>query len=290
MNQLKTTILNGKKVAEKVLTRITTEVNSLKSSNKRIPGLAVILIGDNPASHAYVRNKEKACKNVGFHSEIYHLGLEISETQVAELIESLNQNNKIDGVLIQLPLPAHIKLKNLMNILNPDKDVDGLHPYNLGKLASGQDSITPCTPRAVIEILDFYNINVTGTNSVIIGRSNLVGKPLALLLLNKNATVTIAHSKSKDLEGISRKADLLISAVGKPNLVTETWVKPGAIVIDVGINKINIKEKSILVGDVAFEGVSKIASAITPVPGGVGPVTVAMLMQNTLAAYIASSS
>lgn len=278
-------ILNGRVVADEVLKRVRNEILELKNQNKRTPGLSVILVGDNPASHTYVKNKEKTCHELGIYSEVHRLPTDISDSEVFNLIDSLNNNQNIDGILVQLPLPIHLKSDKLINHLNPDKDVDGLHPSNLGKLLSGQDCLKPCTPLGVIEILKHYSINLAGMNSVIIGRSTLVGKPLSLLLLKANSTVTIVHSKTANIEEVSRTADILICAAGKAKLVKSHWVKPSAIVIDVGINKIHENNNSKLVGDVDFESVSQVCQAITPVPGGVGPVTIAMLMANTLTAY-----
>ncbi|OGI20573.1 MAG: bifunctional 5,10-methylene-tetrahydrofolate dehydrogenase/5,10-methylene-tetrahydrofolate cyclohydrolase [Candidatus Melainabacteria bacterium RIFCSPHIGHO2_02_FULL_34_12] len=278
-------ILNGKEVSEQIITKIKAEVSNIHSKNKRPPGLSVILVGDNPASHVYVNNKEKACIKIGLHSEVHRLPANTSEEELIDIIKSINKNNAIDGILVQLPLPIHIKAEKIIEIIDPAKDIDGLHPYNLGKLLSGQKCLVPCTPLGVIEILKYYSINIRGMNAVIIGRSTLVGKPLSLLMLNENATVTVAHSKTDNIDGISRTADILISAVGKAKLVKKNWVKPNAIVIDVGINKTLENNKSLLVGDVDFEDVKSNCKAITPVPGGVGPVTVAMLMSNTLQAY-----
>lgn len=278
-------ILNGRLVADEVLKSIATEIEVLKSQNKRIPGLAVVLIGDNPASHTYVKNKEIVAKKLGIYSEIHLMDTTISENEVIKLINSLNSNNKIDGILVQLPLPTHIKTEKIIDSIAPNKDVDGLHSYNLGKLMRGQKTIIPCTPQGVIEILNHYSINISGMSTVVIGRSTLVGKPLSILLLERNATVTIAHSKTDNIEKIARTADILISAVGKPKLITKNWIKPDAIVIDVGINRITENGISKFTGDLDFENVSSICKAITPVPGGVGPVTIAMLMLNTLRVY-----
>ena len=278
-------ILNGRLVADEVLKSTASEIELLKSQNKRIPGLAVILIGDNPASHTYVKNKEIACKKLGIYSEVHHMKTNISEGEVISLINSLNSNKKIDGILVQLPLPTHIKTEKVIDSIDPNKDVDGLHPYNLGKLMRGQRTLAPCTPQGVIEILNHYSVNLNGMSAVVIGRSTLVGKPLSILLLERNATVTITHSKTNNVEKIAKTADILISAIGRPKLITKNWIKPGAIVIDVGINKINENGTNKLVGDVDYDNVSSICQAITPVPGGVGPVTIAMLMANTLKAY-----
>ena len=278
-------ILNGRLVADEVLKNTASEIELLKSQGKRVPGLAVILVGDNPASCIYVKNKEIAAKKLGICSEIHYMQTNVSESEVINLINLLNLNKKIDGILVQLPLPVHINTEKIINSTVPNKDVDSLHPYNLGKLMRGEKTLTPCTPQGVIEILNHYSIDITGMSAVIIGRSTLVGKPLSMLLLGKNATVTIAHSKTNNLEELARSADLLISAIGKPKLITKNWIKPDAIVIDVGINRIFENGISKLVGDVDYDNVSSVCKAITPVPGGVGPVTIAMLMSNTLKAY-----
>lgn len=278
-------ILNGREVANKVLKIVINEISILKSQNKRLPGLAVVLIGENPASHTYVKNKVKVCNELGIYSEVHKPSANVTEDSLIKLIDSLNKNKDIDGILVQLPLPAHIKQDKIIEKIDPLKDVDGLHPINLGKLISNQRGLKPCTPHGVIEILKHYSIKIEGIKAVIIGRSTLVGKPLALLLLRENVTVTIAHSKTENLEEITRAADILISAAGKPKLVKKHWVKDDAIVIDIGINTIYENSISKLVGDVDFESVSKVCRAITPVPGGVGPVTIAMLMSNTLEAY-----
>lgn len=278
-------ILNGRLVADEVLKNTASEIELLKSQGKRVPGLAVILVGDNPASCTYVKNKEIAAKKLGIYSEVHHMQASISENEVINLINLLNLNKKIDGILVQLPLPVHINTEKIINLTDPNKDADGLHPYNLGKLMRGEKTLTPCTPQGVIEILNHYSIDITEMSAVIIGRSTLVGKPLSMLLLGKNATVTIAHSKTNNLEELARSADLLISAIGKPKLITKDWIKPDAIVIDVGINRIFENGISKLVGDVDYDNVSSRCKAITPVPGGVGPVTIAMLMSNTLKAY-----
>ena len=278
-------ILNGRTVADEVQKITATEIELLKSQNKRIPGIAVVLAGDNPASQTYVKNKEIAAKKLGIYSEVHHMQANISENEVINLINSLNANKKIDGILVQLPLPTHIKTERIIDSIDPNKDVDGLHPYNLGKLMHGQNTLTPCTPQGVMEILKYYSINIRGLSAVVIGRSTLVGKPLSILLLEKDATVIITHSKTENIEEIARSTDILISAIGKPKLITKDWIKPDAIVIDVGINRISEHGTSKLVGDVDYDNVSSICKAITPVPGGVGPVTIAMLMNNTLKAY-----
>lgn len=278
-------ILNGREVANEVLKKIRSHINEIKSKNKRLPGLAVILVGDNPASHIYVRNKEKACIELGIYSEVHKFPSNVSQEELIKQIKSLNNNHLINGILVQLPLPIHIETESIINQIEPSKDIDGLHPINLGKLLSGQKSLKPCTPQGVIEILKYYSLKINGASAVVLGRSTLVGKPLSILLLNENATVTIAHSKTENIAEITKKADLLICAIGKPNFVKKDWVKKEAIVIDVGINKIFENGNSKLVGDVDFESVSSVCQAITPVPGGVGPTTIAMLMSNTVQAY-----
>lgn len=280
-----TFILDGRAVANEVHKRIINEINLIKSKNLRVPGLAVILVGENPASYTYVKNKEKISKKIGIYSEVHHLPSNTSEPELLKLIEALNFDKNIDGILVQLPLPIHLKQEKIINSINPEKDVDGLHPDNLGKLLSNQKSLIPCTPKGVIEILKHYSINVSGLHAVIVGRSTLVGKPLSILLLQNNATVTISHSKSNSLQEITRSADILISAIGKPRLINKNWIKPGSVIIDVGINKIYENSKERLVGDIDFESVVSLCHAITPVPGGVGPVTIAMLMSNTLESY-----
>lgn len=282
---LSSLILNGRTVADEVLSNINSEISQIKSQNKRLPGLAVILVGNNPASHTYVKNKEKKCKDLDIHSEVFKLPENISEGELVKQIKLLNENKKIDGILLQLPLPIHLNAKKIIEYIDPVKDVDGLHPYNSGKLISGGSCLIPCTPQGVIEILKYYSINISGKSAVVVGRSNLVGKPLALLLIQENATVTIAHSKSENLKDITKSADILISAIGKARFIKESWVKEQAIVIDVGINNIIENGQTKIVGDVDYENVKHICKAITPVPGGVGPVTIAMLMKNTLQAY-----
>lgn len=278
-------ILNGHDVADEVLKNIKNELSKLITENKRQPGLAVVLVGDNLASHTYVNNKEKACTNLGIYSEVHKLPANTPEIEVIKVIERLNNNKAIDGILIQLPLPAHLNANKIIEYLDPKKDVDGIHPYNLGKLLSGQNCITPCTPNGVIKILKHYSIKINGLHVVIIGRSTLVGKPLSLLFLRENATVSIVHSKTPNIEEITRRADILICAAGKAKLVTKNWIKEGAVIIDVGINKILEAGKSKIIGDVNFEAVKNHCKAITPVPGGVGPVTIAMLMANTIEIY-----
>jgi methylenetetrahydrofolate dehydrogenase (NADP+) / methenyltetrahydrofolate cyclohydrolase len=279
-------ILDGKTLAQQIQTKLKQQIQSLQTTIKRPPGLAVLMVGDNPASAVYVRNKEKACRKVGIASFGKHFPENTSQDELEKAIEELNQNPLVDGILIQLPLPKHLDAVYLLHKILPHKDADGLHPMNLGHLVRSESGLRSCTPAGVMELLKHYQINVTGKQAVVLGRSILVGKPIALMLLEENATVAIAHSRTENLAEITRQADILVAAVGKPNLVTSNMVKPGAVVIDVGINRI-IKEdgSSSLVGDVSFDDVATVAEWITPVPGGVGPMTVAMLLQNTVKSY-----
>ena len=247
------------------------------------PGLAVIIVGDDPASRVYVNNKKKACEECGIYSEEYALPAETSEKDLLDLIEVLNGNDKISGILVQLPVPKHIDEKKVIEAISPVKDVDAFHPVNVGKIMVGDFDFVPCTPAGVMELIKESGIDVAGKECVVVGRSNIVGKPQAMLLLHKNGTVTICHSRTKDLAAKTREADILVVAVGIPNFITGDMIKPGAVVIDVGINRVADKK---LVGDVEFETAEKVAGAITPVPGGVGPMTIAMLMKNTVKAAI----
>lgn len=274
-------IIDGKKVSANILEKLTTQTKDLKKQFGRTPGLATVLVGEDPASQVYVRNKNKRCKEIGFQSFEQNLPADIPETELLQLVENLNQNPEVDGILVQLPLPNHIRSELILEAILPEKDVDGFHPINVGGLASGKDVLCPCTPSGVIEMLDYYDIPIEGKNAVILGRSNIVGKPQAFLLLRRNATITICHSRTKDLAQVTSSADLLVAAIGKPNYVTANMVKEGAILIDVGINRVDGK----LTGDVDFDPVAEKASYITPVPGGVGPMTIAMLMSNTLKAF-----
>ena len=244
------------------------------------------MVGNNPASAVYVRNKELACKKVGIASFGEHFPENTSQEELEKVIEELNQDDRVDGILVQLPLPSHLDTVALLHKIHPEKDADGLHPVNLGKLVRSETGLRSCTPAGVMRLLAEYDIPLEGKNAVVVGRSILVGKPLALMLLEKNATVTIAHSRTQNLAKVLRNADILVAAVGKPEMITKDMVKPGAVVIDVGINRIDCgREKSRLVGDVAFDSVSEIASYITPVPGGIGPMTVSMLLSNTVQSY-----
>ena len=274
-------IIDGKKVSSHIKDNIAAEVKILKNKTGKTPGLAVVLVGDDPASAVYVKNKNKTCKNIGFQSFEHILPENTSENKLLNLINELNNDDQVNGILVQLPLPSHISSSKILVSINPQKDVDGFHLENVGRLVTGNALFKPCTPAGIIKLLDEYKIEIEGKNAVIIGRSNIVGKPVSFLLLERNATVTICHSRTKDLPSITRSADILIAAIGKPNFVSLDMVKNNAVVIDVGINRLDGK----LVGDVDFTSVSKQASLITPVPGGVGPMTIAMLMENTLQAF-----
>lgn len=274
-------IIDGKAVSQSVKDRIKEEVAELKVKHGVVPGLAVIIVGDNPASRIYVNNKKKACEYVGFDSYEYALPEETTETELLELIQKLNNDEKIDGILCQLPLPKHIDENVIINNIAPNKDVDAFHPVNVGKIMIGDYSFLPCTPAGVMELIASTGVDIKGKECVVVGRSNIVGKPMSMLLLHKSGTVTICHSKTKDLKAECKRADILVAAVGVPNLIKGDMIKEGAVVIDVGMNRL---ENGKLCGDVEFESASKAAGYITPVPGGVGPMTIAMLMHNTLTA------
>lgn len=273
-------IINGKELAKNIKQSLKQEVDKLKEDGI-IPKLAVILVGNDEASKVYVRNKSKACNKTGIEYEEYILEETTQMDELLSLIEKLNKRADISGILLQSPLPKHLDINVAFRAIDPSKDVDGFHPMNVGKLVLGQDTFVACTPYGVMRMLEAYNINIEGKNAVIIGRSNIVGKPLVQCLLSKNATVTVCHSRTKNIEEITKKADLIVAALGKANFVKEDMVKEGCVVIDVGINRL---ENGKLVGDVDFEQVSKKASYITPVPGGVGPMTIAMLMNNIVKA------
>lgn len=272
------TIIDGKKVSAHLKDNIAAEVKE----NGYKPGLAVIIVGDDPASKIYVNNKKKACEYCGFYSEEYALPQNTTQSELIALIDRLNKDDKIDGILCQLPLPKHIDKKAVIEAISPAKDVDAFNEINVGKIMIGNYSFSPCTPSGVIELLRFYNIDLCSKNAVVIGRSNIVGKPMAMLLMHEDATVTVCHSKTKNLKEICLNADVIVSSVGKPKIVTADMVKEGAVVIDVGISR---TENGKICGDVDFENVKDKTSYITPVPGGVGPMTIAVLMQNTLKAY-----
>lgn len=280
-------LLDGKALAQKMQTELATQVQSLTPQYGRPPGLAVLMVGDNPASAAYVRNKEKACAAVGIASFGKHFPNEATQAEVADMIAQLNADDRVDGILVQLPLPDHLDSVALLNQIHPDKDADGLHPMNLGRLVRTEPGLRSCTPYGVMRLLEAYNLDPAGKTAVVVGRSILVGKPIALMLLDANATVTIAHSRTPNLAEVTRSADILVAAVGRPNLITADMVKPGAIVVDVGINRITDETtgKSRLVGDVDFNAVQSVAEYLTPVPGGVGAMTVTMLLHNTVWSY-----
>lgn len=271
--------IDGKLISAAVKERVKLEVEALKSVGITT-GLAVIIVGEDPASKVYVANKKKACEALGIISEEYALPETTTQEELLALIDELNHKKSINGILCQLPLPKHLDEQAVINAILPEKDVDAFHPANVGKIMLGEYDFVPCTPAGIMEMLQYENIDIEGKTCVVIGRSNIVGKPMGMLLLHKNGTVTICHSRTKDLSEVCKNADILVAAVGRPNFVTADMVKEGAVVIDVGINRVDGK----LVGDVDFEAVKDKCSAITPVPGGVGPMTIAMLMQNTLTA------
>lgn len=274
-------LIDGKALANKVQTEVAEEVERLKQEKNVVPGLAVILVGDDPASHAYVKMKAKACEKVGFYSITHNMPDTISQSEIIQIIEMMNANPHIDGILVQLPLPKHIDTDKILEVIDPKKDVDGFHAYNVGRLVTNLDSFVPCTPLGVMKMFEAYDIDLEGKDVCVVGASNIVGKPMAALLLNANATVTVTHIYTKDLKAHTDKADIVVVGVGVPGLIKEDMVKEGAVVIDIGINRI---EDGSLVGDVDFPKVSKKCSYITPVPGGVGPMTIAMLLSNTLKA------
>lgn len=274
-------IIDGKKVSAQVKQEVKNETELLKKEHSITPGLAVVIVGDDPASRVYVNNKKKACELVGFHSEEYALTAETTQEELLSLVKELNEKKDINGILVQLPLPKHLDDKAVIEAINPLKDVDAFHAVNVGKIMLGEYDFLPCTPAGVMEMLHYYNIEVSGKNCVVIGRSNIVGKPMGMLLLHENGTVTICHSRTKNLAEVCSRADILVAAVGKPKFVTADMVKEGAVVIDVGMDR---DENGKLCGDVDFENVKDKCSYITPVPGGVGPMTIATLMKNTVKA------
>lgn len=284
------TLLDGKKLAETVRAEARAEVEAFVKEHGRAPGLEVILVGEDPASQVYTRNKEKASNEIGMRGKLHTLSADTSEDDLLALVEKLNRDDTVDGILVQMPLPKHIRGERVLDAVDPAKDVDGFHPMNAGLLASGRPRLVPCTPLGCMRLLDLATSDIAGANAVVVGRSNIVGKPVAQLLLARHATVTIAHSKTKDLPGVCRTADILVAAVGKAQMIRGDWVREGAIVLDVGINRIEAgqgpdgKPKTRLVGDVHFDEAKERASAITPVPGGVGPMTIAYLLQNTIIA------
>jgi len=277
-------IIDGNKIAQDIRNEVRQSAISLKEQKGIIPGLAVVLVGEDPASQVYVGKKAKACAEVGFLSREYKLPADTSETRLLEIIAELNQDKLIHGILVQLPLPKNISTDKIIAAIDPHKDVDGFHPYNVGGLLTGSPLFIPCTPQGIMELIARIGIDLKGKEAVVVGRSNIVGKPMALLLLAQHATVTICHSRTKDLPSVTRRADILIAAIGKAHMIKADMVKDGVVVIDVGVNRL---ENGKLAGDVAFAEVAPKASYITPVPGGVGPMTIAMLMKNTLNAALA---
>ena len=275
-------IISGKEISVKIKDQLKEEVSKIKETYPRLPKLVVILVGDNQASQTYVRNKERGCQYIGIESEILRHDASFSEIELLQEINDLNNDDTVDGILGQLPLPQHINEEKVLDAIVPSKDVDGFHPENVAKLFLGQHSLVPCTPKGMMVLLEEINYDLAGKEVVIVGRSNIVGKPVALLCLQKNATVTIAHSQTKDLKAVCSRADVLIAAIGKPKFFNHEYVKDGAVVLDVGINR---DENNKLCGDVDFDDVKDKVSAITPVPGGIGPMTITMLMKNTIEAF-----
>ena len=271
-------IIDGKQVAARCREELKQQVAALRARGI-IPGLAVILVGEDPASQVYVRNKHRACEELGIHSEQYTLPADTDRQTLLDLIMELNGREEIDGILVQLPLPGHLDEKEILSAIDPAKDVDSFHPQNVGRLVIGDYFFAPCTPSGILTLIDSAGVDLTGKECVVLGRSNIVGNPMALMLLHRNATVTVCHSKTRDLPSVTRRADVLISAVGKAGFVTADMVKPGAVVIDVGMNR---NQAGKLCGDVDFESVSRVAGYLTPVPGGVGPMTITMLLRSTV--------
>ncbi|MCL4922088.1 bifunctional methylenetetrahydrofolate dehydrogenase/methenyltetrahydrofolate cyclohydrolase [Streptococcus suis] len=280
------TVIDGKALGVKMQAALAEKTVRLKEEKGLVPGLVVILVGENPASQVYVRNKERSALAAGFKSEVVRVPDTISESDLLDLIERYNQDDEWHGILVQLPLPAHISEEKVLLAIDPDKDVDGFHPTNMGKFWSGHPVMIPSTPAGIMEMFKEYQIELEGKSALVIGRSNIVGKPMAQLLLDANATVTIAHSRTKKLPDLARQADILVVAIGRGHFVTKEFVKPGAVVIDVGMNR---DENGKLIGDVKYDEVSEVASYITPVPGGVGPMTITMLMEQTYEACVRSA-
>lgn len=277
-------VLDGTACAKAVREALAVEVQAYTSQGKRAPGLAVVLVGDDPASKVYVKNKVLACKKTGIESHLHELSGATEKSEILNLIAELNQRDDIDGILVQLPLPAGVPTDEILMAVSPQKDADGLHPVNLGLLLAGKRGLRPCTPSGIMRLLDHNNLPVEGKRAVVIGRSNLVGKPISIMLMERNATVTMCHSRTKDLSELTKTADILVVAAGKREMVRGDWVKPGAVVIDVGIHK-SEESPTGLTGDVVYAEAREVASHITPVPGGIGPMTVAMLLCNTFASY-----
>ena len=275
-------IIDGKLVSDHLRALIKNEVAEIQSKYGTVPGLAVVIVGANPASCVYVRNKHRACQDVGIASYEIALPEDVSEEELLKKIHELNEDGAVNGILVQLPLPRHICADNVINAISPEKDVDAFHPSNVGRIMIGNYKFLPCTPAGIISLLDYYNIDIQGKKCVVLGRSNIVGKPMAHLLMERNATVTVCHSKTQNLEAEISSADVLVAAIGKAEFVRGEWIKPGAVVIDVGINR---NKDGKLVGDVHFPSAAEKASYITPVPGGVGPMTITTLLRNTITAY-----
>ena len=276
-------IIDGKKIAEELRDKIKKDIKEL-AIDKR-PGLTVILIGEHPASQIYVKNKEKFAKEVGINSNVLKFNESISESELKKEINKLNNNSAVHGILVQLPLPEHINQKDIIETINPDKDVDGFHPINVGNLSSGNDAMVPCTPLGCYYMIKKVIKDLSGLNAVVVGRSNINGKPMTQLLLRENCTVTIVHSKTKNIEKICKNADLIIAAVGKAHMIQNDWVKDTAVIIDVGINRVKIDGKNKIVGDVDFQNIKDRVKGVSPVPGGVGPMTIACLLENTMKAF-----
>lgn len=276
---MKAKIISGKELSAQIREELKIKTAELKENGKN-PGLAVILVGEDPASQIYVRNKEKACEEVGIYSEVYRMPENTSQDELMSMIDRLNADAKIHGILVQLPLPKHLDEQEVLRRINPEKDVDGFHVMSAGALFTGLDGFVACTPKGIIRLIQSTGVEIAGKNAVVVGRSNIVGKPVAMLLLNENATVTICHSKTKNLADVCREADILVAAIGRPEMITGEYVKEGAIVIDVGTSRVDGKLK----GDVKFDEAAEKAAYITPVPGGVGPMTITMLMDNTVEA------
>ncbi len=278
---MKTKVLWGKDLAQEVIQRVASQIKVLKTTVGRMPGLAVVLVGNDPPSQIYVSHKTRACERAGIRSLGHHLSSHTTMEEILYLIQRLNTQEEVDGILVQLPLPPHLNQSKILGSIDPNKDVDGFHPYNMGKLSLGEESIAPCTPKGVMALLDYYGIPVEGREVVVVGASNIVGKPLALMLVNRMATVTICHIMTKDLAIHTQRAEIVFTATGVPHLVKRDMVREGAIIVDIGISR----KQGKIVGDADFQGLQGWARAITPVPGGVGPMTVAMLMENTLQAF-----
>ncbi|WP_322905420.1 bifunctional methylenetetrahydrofolate dehydrogenase/methenyltetrahydrofolate cyclohydrolase FolD [Paenibacillus campi] len=274
------TIISGTQISQEIRQDIKREVEAMQAQGFQ-PGLAVVLVGDDPASHVYVRNKEKACHDLGYYSEVHRLAADTSQEQLLTLVDKLNKQDNIHGILVQLPLPKQIEEKAVIDAIAPQKDVDGFHPINVGNLMIGDESLLPCTPAGVIEMIKRTGIELAGKHAVVIGRSNIVGKPVSMLLQREHATVTMCHSRTANMKELTQQADILVVAIGRANFVDASFIKPGAVVIDVGMNRL---DNGKLAGDVDFESAKEVSGPITPVPGGVGPMTITMLMKNTLVA------